>query len=121
MSFVKLATSPSAGAVLQVAEAEGATLNLCADGSGRVTGLPELLWEFEVSGYPVLRRWMEGRKGQAVDLALFDAYRDISGRIADLIDLFDQADAILAEALDTPLIRNVLWPEAAEDEADSSR
>ena len=121
LSFVQLATSPNAGAVLQVGEADGATLNLCADSSGRVTGLPEPLWEFEVSGYPVLRRWMEGRKGETVDLELFDAFRDISGRIADLIDLFDQADIILAEALDTPLTRHVLWPEAAEDATDNDR
>ena len=106
---------------MQVGEADGATLNLCADSSGRVTGLPEPLWEFEVSGYPVLRRWMEGRKGETVDLELFDAFRDISGRIADLIDLFDQADIILAEALDTPLTRHVLWPEAAEDATDNDR
>ena len=121
LSFVQLATPPTAGADLQVGEVDVTTLNLCADGSGNVTGLPEPLWEFEVSGYSVLRRWMEGRQGQTVDLALFDAFRDICGRIADLIDLIDQADTILTEALETPLMRDVLWPEATGGEADNDR
>jgi hypothetical protein len=110
-AFVQLATPPTVGATLQAVEPDGAMLILCVDGSGEVTGLPANLWEFEVSGYPVLRRWLEGREGQTVDLALFDAFRDICGRIADLFDLFDQADTILTEALDAPLTRDVLWPE----------
>ena len=118
LSFVQLATTPSAGALLHVDEPHGTTLNLCADGSGTVTGLPEFLWEFEVSGYPVLQRWMEGRKDLPVNLALFQAFQDICGRIANLTEMFGQADTILAQALNTPLTRHVLWPQDAGDEID---
>lgn len=118
LAFVQLATPPTAGAALDVGDPDETTLILCADGSGEVSALPERLWDFEVSGYPVLRRWLEGRKGRIVDLALFEAFRDICGRISDLVDLFDQADIILTETLDNPLMRGVIWPEAARGEAD---
>lgn len=108
--FVRLVTAPSPGSMLEAGEPDGACLTLCADGSGRVEGLPAALWDFEVSGYPVLRRWLEGREGQTVDLALFDAFRDVCGRIADLVDLFGQADTILFDALDAPLTREAIWP-----------
>lgn len=109
-AFVRLATAPTAGAVLDAAEPDGPHLTLCADGSGRVDGLPVALWQFEVSGYPVLRRWLEGRKNQPVDLALFDAFRDVCARLAELADLCERADVILTDALDAPLTRSVLWP-----------
>ena len=108
-AFVQLDTPPTAGAVLKVEVAEGTTLALCADGSGKVTALPEALWDFEVSRYPVLQRWLEGREGQVVDLALFDAFRDICGRISNLVELYEAADTILAEALDAPLTRDAIW------------
>ncbi len=118
LSFVQLATTPSVGALLHVEEPQGTTLNLSADGTGTVTGLPENLWDFEVSGYSVLQRWLEGRKGLPVNLELFQEFQNVCARIACLIDLFDQADTILARALDTPLTRNVLWPRDAGDEID---
>lgn len=113
-TFVQLITAPNPGATLDAGEPDGACLILCADGSGRVEGLPAALWDFEVSGYPVLRRWLEGREGQAVDLALFDAFRDICGRIADLVDLFEEADNLLVEALNAPLTREAIWPPQEE-------
>lgn len=120
-AFVRLATVPTPGAVLAAGEPAGTRLTLCADGSGQVDGVPAALWDFEVSGYPVLRRWLEGRQGQTVDLALFDAFRDVCGRIAELMVLFEGADAILADALDAPLTRDVLWPQddAAAPEPDA--
>lgn len=113
-TFVQLITAPNPGAMLDAGEPDGACLILCADGSGRVEGLPAALWDFEVSGYPVLRRWLEGREGQAVDLALFDAFRDVCGRIADLVDLFEEADNLLVEALNAPLTREAIWPPQEE-------
>lgn len=117
-NFVQLATPPTAGAALHARDPDGTTLILCADGSGLVTNLPANIWEFEVSGYPVLKRWLEGREDQHVSLALFDAFRDICGRIVDLYDLFERADGILAEALHAPLTRDILWPEILEDHED---
>ncbi|MBB1499618.1 type ISP restriction/modification enzyme [Paracoccus sp. MC1862] len=110
-AFVRLATAPNPGATLDAREPDGRHLILCADGSGEVDGLPAQLWAFEVSGYPVLRRWLEGREGQVVDLALFEAFRDVCARIAELIDLCEGADNLLIEALAAPLTRDVLWPE----------
>ena len=107
-AFVRLATAPTPGAGLAPSDPEGDRLTLCADGSGQVEGLPNALWSFEVSGYPVLRRWLEGRAGQPVDLALFDAFRDVCARIAEYIDLGAQADTILGDALAATLNRDAL-------------
>ena len=111
-TFVRLTTAPEPGAVLKAGEAVGPRLALCGDGSGQVEGLPIALWGFEVSGYPVLRRWLEGRENQIVDLALFEAFRDVCARLAELADLYERADTILTEALEAPLTRSALWPNA---------
>ena len=111
-AFVHLITAPRPGAVLRAAEPDGPRLTLCADGSGQVDGLPVALWRFEVSGYAVLRRWLEGRENQLVDLTLFDAFRDVCARLAELADLYERADTILADALDAPLTRRAIWLDA---------
>lgn len=103
--------------MLDAREPDGPRLALCADGSGQVDGLPAQLWAFEVSGYPVLRRWLEGRKNQVVDLALFDAFRDVCARLAALAELYGRADTLLTDALDTPLTRQALWPETQQGPA----
>jgi hypothetical protein len=107
-NFVRLATAPTAGAGLTPSDPDGDRIALCADGSGEVTGLPPALWSFEVSGYPVLQRWLEGRSGQPVDLALFDAFRDVCARITEHIDLAAEADTILVDALGATLNRDAL-------------
>ena len=106
--FVRLTTAPTPGAGLEPSDPEGDRLILCADGSGQVDGLPATLWSFEVSGYPVLERWLDGRARQPVDLTLFDAFRDVCARIAEHIDLAAQADIILDEALGATLNRDAL-------------
>lgn len=111
--FVRLLTVPTPGASLAASQPEGPTLTLCADGSGVVEGLPPRLWAFEVSGYPVLARWLEGRRGLPLDLALFDALRDVCARIDDLIELAEQADTILEQALSATLNRESLGMPAA--------
>lgn len=35
-------------------------LILCANGSGKISGTPRAVWDFAVSGYPVLPRWLAG-------------------------------------------------------------
>jgi predicted helicase len=105
-AFVRLDTAPTGQ--LAAGEPDGATLTLCENGSASVSGLPTALWAFEVSGYPVLQRWLEGRQGQAVDLALFDEFRDLCGRLAELVDLYGQADTVLQNALAAPLTRDAL-------------
>lgn len=65
-------------------------LVLCADGSGKVSGIPTAVWNFDISGYRVLQKWLAGREGITVDDAFIREFRDITGRINELIHLFDE-------------------------------
>lgn len=96
---------------------DGGSLALCADGSGRLDHVPEAVWRFSVSGYRLLYRWLDARKGQPVDAALVTDVRDLVGRIAELIDLFGRADSVLARTLDSALSRAALGFESVEAEA----
>lgn len=99
--FVRVETQPR-GEVAQV-DLTGELLTLCADRSGRITGLPQAVWNFSVSGYRVLSRWLEARVGLPADLGFVRELRDICGRIAELIELFGQADIVLNATLREPL------------------
>ena len=119
-SFCRVATAPE-GPLSPVEHMDGAIV-LCADGSGRVEGLPVEVWRFAVSGYRVLPRWLEARIGLPADLNLVRDLRDVAARIAELIDLFTEADTVLAAALAEPLTREALGfgeaPGVAYDRAD---
>ena len=104
--FVRLVTEPR-GALAPV-EYDDGTITLCEDGSGRITGLPPEVWNFVVSGYRVLPRWLEARVSLPVDLALVRELRDTCGRIAELIDLFAKADIVLEHTLHESLTREAL-------------
>lgn len=93
-----LETVPSAGPLGPV-EWVGGSFALRPDGTGSVTGVPEELWRFQVSGYRLLPRWLAAREGQPVDKELIRAMRDVAGRIAELIHWFSSADLVLAMAL----------------------
>jgi uncharacterized protein YjeT (DUF2065 family) len=54
--FFSVTTKPR-GPVAPVGYAAG-EITLCANGSGRITGVPEEVWSFAVSGYRVLPRWL---------------------------------------------------------------
>ena len=90
------------------------SLALCADGSGRLDKVPKAVWEFSVSGYRLLFRWLDARRGLPVDKALVEEVRDLVGRIGELVDLFARADTVLARTLDSPLSRGALGLEEAE-------
>ncbi len=115
-----LETQPSG--LLHPGEFVDGAIALCADGSGRLTRIPESVWNFTVSGYRVLPQWLRGRAGLPVDFNLVNELRDICGRIAELVDLFQQADTVLNETLQEALSRDALSlaPEgqAANDGAD---
>ncbi len=83
-------------------------LFLCANRTGRVSGISAEVWAFEVSGYRLLFRWLDARKGLPVDHALITGMRDVVGRIAELIDLFARADHFLERALPATLSREAL-------------
>ena len=78
--------------------------------------VPRAVWDFAVSGYRVLPRWLAAREGAKVDGAFTREVRDIVGRIGELIDLFGRADSLLTSAVDSPLSSVALGMEAkAED------
>lgn len=114
--FVRLETRPR-GTVAPAEYADGA-ISLCADGSGRITGLPHAVWNFSVSGYRVLPRWLEARIGLPADLAFVRELRDICGRIAELIDLFAEADIVLEATLHDTLSREALGLTPARQDGD---
>jgi hypothetical protein len=115
-NLARVETQPR-GALSTVEYADGAIV-LCEDGSGRVTGIPQQVWDFSVSRYPVLPRWLEGRKGVSANLALVRELRDICGRIAELIDLFREADIVLEATLNETLTREALGLAAGEPDED---
>jgi predicted helicase len=85
------------------------TVGLLPDRSLCIAGVSEEVWNFEVSGYAVFYRWLRARNGESITgpggAALLREALDIAWRIAELIDLFDRADVVLARALDAPLTR----------------
>lgn len=117
--FARVATQPR-GNLAPVEFADGA-ITLCGDGTGRITGLPQSIWEFSVSGYRLVPRWLEARVGLPADLTLVRELRDICGRIAELIDLFDDADIVLEATMQETLTREALGFPPAGQEADDER
>jgi hypothetical protein len=91
---------------------------LCADGSGKMSGIPENIWQFAVSGYRLFPRWLGARAGQEVDRPFIKSMRDVAGRIAELIDLFDRADIVLIDALKKTATRAELGLESTDKEND---
>lgn len=87
---------------------EEGRIMLCANGSGRIGPIPEAVWSFAVSGYRVLPRWLAGREGMEIDEDFIPQLRDVAARIAELIDLFADADTILERTLERPLSRAAL-------------
>jgi hypothetical protein len=99
---------------LDVSDWNEGELFLCAGRTGRVSGLPKEIWDFSVSGYRLVSRWLDARKGLAADHALITQMRDLVGRIAELIDLFNRADSLLAQVLPSTLTRGGLGLHADE-------
>lgn len=94
---------------------------LCENGSGRISGIPAAVWDFAVSGYPVLPRWLGARKGMEVTHDFLNEFRDITGRINELIHLFHEADIVLQEAVNHSLTRDDLGLSPARKETDDER
>ncbi len=113
--FLRVTTEPR-GAVAPVEYEDGAII-LCDNGTGRITGLPQAVWDFSVSGYRLVPRWLEARVGLPADLALVRELRDTCGRIAELIDLFGEADIVLEATLHETLTREALGLASVEEDA----
>jgi Type ISP C-terminal specificity domain/N-6 DNA Methylase len=112
--------TPAQGPLAPINYRDGG-ITLCADGSGRISHIPEAVWSFAVSGYRLLPRWLAAREGVEIGDRFVPDLRDVAGRIAELIDLFQAADSILVRTLDNPLSREALGlaPGAVTEEGDS--
>jgi hypothetical protein len=113
--FMRVLTEPR-GTVAPIDYRDGAIV-LCNDGTGRISGLPQSVWDFSVSGYRLVPRWLEARVGLPANLALVRELRDICGRIAELIDLFAEADIVLDATLQETLTREALGVGPVEKDA----
>ncbi len=117
-AFCRIASEPT-GVVAAVTYRDG-SIALCDDGSGLITGIPPAVWDFSVSGYYVLRRWIDGRKGLPANLALMREFRDVAARIAELIHWFDSADLVLDDTLAHTLTREELgFPAPPQEDAEA--
>lgn len=95
------------GKIRAPAYADG-SFEFCENGAGKLSGIPPEVWHYSVSGYELLPRWINGRVGLDVDLALATELRDICGRIAEMIDLAAKADKILSKTLKKVLGRDTI-------------
>jgi hypothetical protein len=81
---------------------------LLPDRSLQLADVSERAWRWSVSGYQVLYRWLRARNGEVFDRVLQRAILDTVGRIEEIISLCDEADAVLAAAVEHALDRETL-------------
>ncbi len=121
-AFCKQAADTDDGAVIADVSYRDGELSLWkADGQAvaAFTGLPEAVWSFSVSGYRVLPRWIDGRKGLPFTDALKTELRDVAARIHELIHWFAKADLVLAATLVETVTRAALgFPAPAPGEVE---
>jgi len=71
-------------------EGETGYIALLSDQSLRVATVSERAWQFSISGYQVLYRWLRARNGDAIDAALQRSILDTIGRIEESLHLFGE-------------------------------
>lgn len=103
--FCRLRSEASGKVALH--ESEDGNWYFCEDGTGKFDGLPAAVWEFSVSGYRVLKRWVEARKGLPGP-EYWPQFRDVAARIHELLHWFDEADLVLERVLEDTLTRDEL-------------
>lgn len=100
---------PPPGQAWTGAEGMG-SVALRADQSLRMTGVSERVWRFAISGYQPLYSWLKARNGEglkgASGQALLRGALDTAWRIAALLHLYDQADAVLDRVAEATLTRH---------------
>jgi predicted helicase len=84
--FARLVSEPQ-GFVVAGRYGEG-EITLGTEQTGRIAGIPHAVWDFKVSGYQVVWRWLKGREGLPADLGFVREFRDICARVAELLDLY---------------------------------
>ena len=117
--FVRLRSEPKGK--VELTEGMKGEWFFCDDETGRFDGLSPRVWEFAVSGYRVLKRWVDAREG--LDGATYwPQFRDVAARIHELLHWFDQADLVLEQVLGDTLSREELGlvPEVDEESEDEA-
>lgn len=100
---------------------DGAALTLCEDGSGMISPIPREVWDFAVSGYRVVPRWLAAREGLDAPAPDFiPQLRDLVGRVGELIDLNLRADSLLIQTLNDPLSRDSLGFASGDSAAETA-
>lgn len=117
LAFFRLRSDPTGPLAAAIEPIDGG-LTLCADGSGRVSGVSAAVWSFSVSGYRVLPRWIEARAGIVAE-SVWPELRDVAARIAELIHRFDEADLVLTDTLADTLTREELGFPAPMEEVEA--
>jgi Type ISP C-terminal specificity domain/N-6 DNA Methylase len=113
-AIARAETSPS-GKLAPIETLVENSITLCADGSGRVSNIPQAVWDFAVSGYRLLPRWLAARAGLVIDENFIPELRDVAARIAELLVHFEAADTILERTLADSLTRETLGVGAVEN------
>lgn len=108
------AETPPTGKLAAIEALVENAITLCADGSGRLVNIPQAVWEFAVSGYRVLPRWLAAREGVDIDENFIPELRDVAARIAELLVHFAAADSIFEQTLADSLTREALGVGAGE-------
>lgn len=119
-AFCRIINEPDESTQIGNIAYEDGRLSIFTHGDAAVPsfdGLPQEVWDFSVSGYRVLPRWIEGRRGLPVTLALMRELRDVAARIHELLHWFAEADLVLEATLADTLTREELGF-AAEVEAE---
>lgn len=93
-------------------EARMGAIALLPKAALRIVGVSERAWQFNVSGYPVIYKWLKGRAGEALHgesgVALLRGALDLVWRVEELLALYDEADEVLRDALPLTLTRDEL-------------
>jgi predicted helicase len=82
----------------------------------RLERVPTRVWEFTVSGYRVVYRWVEARNGLSLDEVIDEdtgetlqrQLLDLVARVAAYIEACESAEAVLEATLASPLTKNQL-------------
>lgn len=68
--------------------------------------VPERAWNFSISGFQVLHKWLSYRKGQTLDKAMQRQLLDVVARISELVDAMEEAEPVLEKTLADPVARS---------------
>lgn len=91
----------STGTRLGEASIEGTTIHF--ENGDRLEGIHPETWKFEVSGYPVMERLLEGRAHLALSVDIAESIRRVAGSIATILESRAPCDSLLHRVIGAPM------------------